>query len=83
MRETPYVPVKELRAALDGLTLRQIRWDIRHGYLPGTIDHRNMPRVPRQELNDFLAGTWVPAKPVTEQPAAEPQPVSFLHRLPA
>lgn len=75
---TGYVPLDELQEALGGLTLRQIRFDIRKRRMPGTIDHRNTPRVAREDLNTFLAGRWVaPA----DKPADEPAPMAFIHQL--
>lgn len=59
MSDSPFVTWEEVASTPGptfGLTKRQIRWDIKRGYLPGTVDHRNEPVIRRTEWNQWIAG---------------------------
>lgn len=77
--ETPFVSAEEIAATPGptyGLTEKQIRFDIRNGYLPGTIDYRQRIVVRRAEWNDFLSGDWTPAEPGSHKQAVKGQATS-------
>lgn len=59
--ESPFVTLDEIASTPGptyGLTERQVKFDIRNGYLPGEIDRRSRIVIRRGEWNQFLAGTW-------------------------
>lgn len=59
MSESPFVSVEEVTSTPGptyGLTARQLRFDVRKGYVPGTIDHRGRIVIRRTEWNRWLEG---------------------------
>lgn len=65
MSDSPLVPIEEVMAQT-GLTKLQVRWDVKHRYLPGMITHRNKVVIRRNgpdSWNAYLNGDWTPAEP--------------------
>lgn len=76
MSESPLVPIDEVMAHT-GLTKLQVRWDVKHRYLPGMITHRNKVVIRRNgpdSWNEYLDGTWIPAEPGSHREAKAPKP---------
>ena len=76
--ESPFVTVEEVASTPGptyGLTEKQVRFDVRNGYLPGTIDYRKRVVIRRGEWNDFLTGDWAPAEPGSHKKGGK-KPVS-------
>lgn len=69
---TPFVSLEEVMQTT-GLTKRQARLDVKHGYLPGEFDHRGSMRIRRHEWDAYLAGEWTPA----DKTAGTPRPVGI------
>lgn len=64
MSESPFVSEEEVASTPGpwfGLTPRQVRWDVRNGHLPGTINHRGKLVLRRSEWNEWLEETPTPA----------------------
>lgn len=69
---TPFVTVDEVAATEGptyGLTAKQVRFDIQHGYLPGSIDYRKRIVIRRAEWDAYLSGEWQPAEPGSHKAA--------------
>ena len=73
--EPPFVTIEEVGQVLH-LSNRQIRNDIRKGYLPGVIDHRGDVRIRRKAWNDFLENGM--PEPATAETADK---VSFIRKV--
>lgn len=65
--QTPFVPMDELLDDHPGLTKLQIRFDVKHGYIPGEIDRRNRVVVRRGPYNEYLAGNWTRSETTEER----------------
>ena len=77
--KSPLVSVEEVMAET-GLTKRQIRFDIRNGYMPGEIDHRNRIVIRRGEWNEYLATPgWRKPEPDTEPEERKPVGLYSIH----
>lgn len=78
--ESPFVSMEEVASTPGptfGLTKRQIRWDVKHGYLPGDIDRRGKVVIRRDgpvSWNAYTRGEWMPAEPGSHMKAQAEAP---------
>lgn len=86
--ESPFVSIEEVMQET-ALTQRQIRFDITHGYLPGSINHRGRLVIRREgpdSWNAYLRGEWLPAepgshkKPSPKTPKVREEPIRIYRR---